>query len=296
MPRKRLFNPQIALPQDHGSWVFILSPLLIGIFASGTFSYASLALVTAAMAAFLIRQPTAMMVKAYAGRRPRSDLPLARLWFSIYGLIASLALAELFYLEQGYIALLAIPGIPVFAIHLWLVGKRAERRQAGVEMLATGVLSLAAPAALWVGLGQYEPSGWWLWVLTWLQSAASIIHAYLRLEQRESPAALSGTERSEVKSKGGLTESASGPERILRWKMGRRAFLYTSFNLAATFLLGWSKILPQWIFVPYLLQWLETVWGIENPATGWKPTRIGIRQLIISTLWTILFIITWRLV
>ena len=26
-----------------------------------------------------------------------------------------------------------------------------------------------------------------------------------------------------------------------------------------------------------------------------QPTRIGIRQLIVSTLWTILFIVTWRL-
>ena len=268
------FNRQIALPQDHGSWVFILSPLLVGIFAGGTFTYATLALVITAMSAFMIRQPLAVMVKAYAGRRPRTDLPAARLWFSVYGVIAILALAELFYLGQGYIALLAIPGIPVFSWHLWLVSKRAERRQAGIEIIATGVLSLAAPAALWVGLGRYDPSGWWLWALTWLQSAASIVYAYARLEQREQ---------------------AEGQERSEKWKLGRRALLYTSFNLAVALILGWSQILPQWIFVPFLLQWSETVWGIQNPATGWKPTRIGIRQLIVSTLWTILFIFTWRL-
>ena len=270
----KLLNRQIALPQDHGSWVFILSPLLIGLFAGGTFNYASLALTAAAMAAFLIRQPTAMMTKAYAGRRPRSDLPVERFWFIVYGVISLLALAELFCLKQGYIALLAVPGIPVFAWHLWLVSRRAERRQAGIEVIATGVLSLVAPAAFWVGLGQYDSSGWWLWALTWLQSAASIVYAYARLEQREQP---------------------QSPARSEKWKLGRRAFLYTSFNLAAALVLGWSQILPQWIFVPFLLQWLETVWGIENPATGWKPTRIGIRQLIVSTLWTILFIIAWRL-
>jgi hypothetical protein len=274
MSKPNYFNRQIALPQDHGSWVFILSPLLVGIFAGHAFTYASLALVIAAMAAFLIRQPLAVMVKAYAGRRPRTDLPAARLWFSVYGVIAILALAELFYLGQGFIVLLAIPGIPVFAWHLWLVSRRAERRQAGIEVIATGALSLAAPAALWVGLGQYDPSGWGLWALTWLQSAASIVYAYARLEQREQP---------------------QSPARSEKWKLGRRAFLYTSFNLAAALVLGWTGILPQWIFVPFLLQWAETVWGIQNPATGWKPTRIGIRQLIVSTLWTILFIITWRL-
>ena len=279
MANKRFFNRQIALPQDHGSWVFILSPLLIGIFAGGTFTYATFSLIVAAMAAFLLRQPMAVMVKAYSGRRPRTDLPAARLWFGVYGVVAFLALAELFYLGQGYIALLAVPGIPVFAWHLWLVSKRSERRQAGVELIATGVLSLAAPAAYWVGIGRYDPLGWWLWGLAWAQNAASIVHAYLRLEQRERSSEAAPT---------------SSQERSVKWRMGRRAFLYTSFNLAASIVLGWTEILPQWIFIPFLLQWMETVWGIENPATGWKPTRIGIRQLIVSTLWTVLFILTWR--
>ena len=273
------FNRQIALPQDHGSWVFILSPLLVGLFAGGAFTYASLSLVVAAMAAFLLRQPMAVIVKAYAGRRPRTDLPAARLWVFVYGVIALLALAELFYLGNGYVAYLAIPGIPVFAWHLWLVSKRAERRQAGVEVIATGVLALTAPAAFWVGRGDYDPMGWWLWALTWAQTAASIVYAYLRLEQRETfPTAA----------------SASGQARSEKWKMGRRAFLYTSFNLAASLILGWSQLLPQWIFAPFLLQWAETVWGIEHPAAGWKPTRIGVRQLIVSVLWTVLFILVWR--
>ena len=169
---------------------------------------------------------------------------------------------------------LAIPGIPVFARHLYLVSKRAERRQAGVEILATGVLSLAAPAAYWIGQGGYDPLGWALWLLTWLQSAASIVYAYLRLEQRE---------QVEV------------PGRSAQWAMGKRALQYTSFNLMLSIALGWSAWLPGWIFVPFLLQWLETLWGITHPATGWKPTAIGIRQLIVSTLFTILFILCWRL-
>lgn len=283
------FNRQIALPQDHGSWVFILSPLLIGLFAGRAFTYASLALTVAAMAAFLIRQPLAVMVKAYAGRRPRTDLPAARLWFSVYGVIAILALAELFYLGQGFIVLLAIPGIPVFAWHLWLVSRRAERRQAGIEVIATGALSLAAPAALWVGLGQYDPSGWWLWALTWLQSAASIVYAYARLEQRERQDLISGREAAK------LDPQLRKEEFEKRWKIGQRAFIYTTFNTLLTIFLSGLKILPDWITFPYMLQLAETYWGIQNPATGWKPTRIGIRQLIVSTSWTILFIIVWRL-
>ena len=174
----------------------------------------------------------------------------------------------------GYLLYLALPGIPVFGWHLWLVSRRAERRQAGVEIIASGVLALSAPAAYWISVGSPDVVGWWLGVLTWLQSAASIVYAYLRLEQRDW---------DEI------------PPKNIRLKFGRRAILYTSFNLGITLVLSIPGWLPPLIFIPYLLQWGETLWGTLNPAIGINPTRIGLRQLMVSTLFTILFIITWNI-
>ena len=268
------FRKQIFLPQDHGSWVFILSPLLVGLFAGGRFTFASLSLVIAAMAAFLLRQPVDIAVKAYSGRRAKSDLPAARFWIVVYGTIILVALTGLMLAGFGYLLILAIPTAPVFAWHLWLVSKREERGQVNVELIATGVLSLAAPAAYWVGIGRYDAAGWWLWVLVWLQTAASIVYAYLRLEQREQ---------------------AQVAARRESWKMGLRSFAYTTYNLVAVLGLGLISVLPRLLFLPYLIQWSETLWGIFHPAIRWKPTRIGIRQLIVSTLWTMTFIVTWRL-
>lgn len=273
MAGSKLFRKHIAIPQDHGSWVFILSPLLIGLFAGGVFTPSSLNLVIAAMAAFMLRQPAAALIKVYSGRRSRDDLTAGRFWFIVYAAIALAALIGLIAGGFGYLLYLAVPGVAIFAWHLWLVSRREERRQVNVEIIATGVLSLAAPAAYWVGVGRYDPTGWWLWGLAWLQSAASIVYAYLRLEQREQ---------------------AKGPERSGMWKMGWRAALYTSFNLASVLILSLVAVLPSLLFLPYLVQWIETMWGITHPATGWKPTRIGIRQLIVSTIWTVLFILTWR--
>jgi hypothetical protein len=274
---RHLFKKQIALPQDHGSWVFILSPLLVGVFAGGNFSRGVLYLVIAAMSAFMLRQPMTVAVKAYSGRRPKTDLPAARFWLLIYGLISALALLGLIFEGFGYILYLAVPGAPVFAWHLWLVSKRAERRQAGVEVIATGVLSLSAPAAYWVSVLEYDPAGWWLWAFTWLQSAASIVYAYLRLGQREMS-----------------QEQASAWKRSDWLRMGIRAMLYTSFNLVVSAAAGLFNLVPKFVFIPFFLQWAETIWGVARPAVGWKPTRIGIRQLIVSTLWTILFILVWR--
>ena len=268
------FRKQISLPQDHGSWVFIFSPLLVGLSAGGRFTLASLSLVIAAITAFLIRQPITIAVKAYSGRRSQSDLPATRFWIAVYAVILLVALAVLMRSGFGFLLLLTVPGIPVFAWHLWLVSRREERRQVSVELIATGVLSLAAPAAYWVGIGHYDPTGWWLWILVWIQTAASIVYAYLRLEQRGQVTAL---DREEL------------------WRQGRRAFAYTTFNAVTVFTLGLFSLLPRFLFLPYLVQWLETLWGIFHPAIKWKPTKIGIRQLIVSTAWTILFIVTWKL-
>ena len=77
--------------------------------------------------------------------------------------------------------------------------------------------------------------------------------------------------------------------------MAQRALLYTTFNLLAVMILSLVDILPPLLAAPYALQWLETLWGTVKPAIGVKPTSIGIRQLVVSSLFTILFILVWRI-
>ncbi len=267
-----IFRRQIALPQDHGSWVFLLSPLLIGLFTGEKFNLGSAILIVGAMAGFLIRQPITMLIKVYSGRRTRKDLRPAIFWSILYAAIGLLAVLGLVLLGYGYVLILAVPGIPVFAWHLYLVSRRAERRQIGVEVVASGVLALSAPAAYWIGIGHYAPTGWWLFLLTWFQSAASIVYAYLRLEQRELK---------------------TMPDLADRLRMASRALAYTSFNLISVVILAFVGVIPALLPIPYALQWGEVIWGATHPAIGVKPTRIGIRQLTISILFTILFIITW---
>lgn len=158
MPNK-LFRKHIAIPQDHGSWVFILSPLLIGIFAGKTFNYATFNLILAAMSAFMLRQPMTALIKVLARRRPKEELPIARFWIILYSGIALLSVIALVLEGFEDILYLAVPGALVFGWHLWLVSKRKERKQAGVKIIATGILSLAAPAAYWIGVGHYDPTG-----------------------------------------------------------------------------------------------------------------------------------------
>ena len=270
--KKTYLRKQIAIPQDHGSWVFILTPLIIGFVLSGQFHTPAIYLLVAALAAFFIRQPVTIAVKAYAGRRPRTDLPATRFWMVIYGFIALLMLVGLGM--RGYldVVFLAIPGFAIFGWHLYLVSKRDERKQAGLEVVASGALALAAPAAYWIGRGSYEPLGWALWLLIWFQSAASIVHAYMRLEHRK---------QTQI------------PGRPAQLQMAKRALMYTSFNLLVSILLGFFSILPAYLFVAYLPQWLETQWWTFHPDIKAKPVAIGMRQTAVSTLYIVLFLIFW---
>jgi hypothetical protein len=143
-----------------------------------------------------------------------------------------------------------------------------------VEIVGSGVLALAAPAAMWTGEGAPVPLGWWLFALNWLQSAASIVYAYLRLEQRELPALPAWSDRLQI---------------------ARRALLYSSFNLLLALFCSAAGALPRFLWLPFALQWAETLWGTLRPALGVRPTRIGVRQLIVSSLFTLLFILTWQI-
>ena len=274
MDLRQYFKRYVAITSEHGSWVFLFSPLLIGLFAGRSWGVETIFLILASLAGFLVRQPITVAVKALSGRRSKRDLPAARFWILVYGLIGLLGVYGLIRHGFAYLLVLVIPGVVVFAWHLSLVYRRAERRQMEVEIVASGVLALAAPAGYWIGKGTPDPMGWWLWALTWFQSAASIVHAYLRLKQRELDAV---------------------PDISRRVRMGSRALLYTGFNTAASLALSISGALPSWIFLPYALQFAETLWGVYHPAVDVKPTHIGFRQLGVSTLFTVLFIITWNI-
>lgn len=269
--RRSLFRRHVAVPTDHGSWVFLASPLLIGLFAGGRLDTPTIYLLVASICGFLVRQPITIAVRILSGRRSRDDLAPALFWIVVYSLVGVLHLAGLVIRGFDYVLYLAVPAVPVFAWYLYLVGRRAERRQMLLEVLASGALALSAPAAMWVGLGGYDSRGWLLWVLTWAQSGASIVYAYLRLEQRTRRAG----------------DAAAIPHT-------RPAVIFATLNLIAVILLGLFDVITLWLCLPYTVQWLEVLWGVRHPATGRKPQAIGMRQLLVSTLFTVLFIIGVR--
>ena len=137
-----MFRAHVALPAEHGAWLLLLGPLVIGLFAGGRWSVVSLYLIVASLSAFLVRHPITLVIKALSGRRGRDLLPAASFWIAAYGAIGLLHVAGLVLRGFGYLLYLAIPGVPVFAWYLWLVRSRARRQRPAPG--ATGSLPGAA--------------------------------------------------------------------------------------------------------------------------------------------------------
>ena len=257
-PWKKIY----ALPAEHGSWIWWIGPLVLGTAAAGRLTVDLIPLTAALFSAFLLRQPISLLVKIMSGRRPKSDLPPVKLWLCLYGFL--LAIAGFVLIGRGFerLLLLLIPGAPVFGWHLWLVSKREERGQRGIEIFGAGVLALAAPAAYWICDGNSPYLPWILWLLAWLQSTASIVLVYLRLDQRDW--------QSEMTVRGNL-------------RAGGRALRYHLANTLIAVGLVVINILPWGIALAFILVLIDALVGILQPATGQRPTRIGLRQLLSST-------------
>jgi hypothetical protein len=265
---RRIFRKHYVLPTEHGSWIWWIGPFVIGAAVAGAFPPALWLLFVTAFAAFLSRQPIALLVKIASGRRPESDRVPALFWASVYGTLVLLGVVVMAWLGFGrLLLLLALPASLVFAWHLRLVSRRAERGQMGIEVVGAGVLALTAPAAYWVAGGRSDSTAWILWGLCWLQSAASIVLVYLRLDQRRWPDALLPRER---------------------WRAGRRALAYHLFNFMATVLLAAGRLVPGLIPVAFGLMLADAVEAIHRPCVGARPTAIGMRQLAASLLFVLM--------
>ena len=75
--------------------------------------------------------------------------------------------------------------------------------------------------------------------------------------------------------------------------MGLPSISLTSLNLLGVAALGADGLISQALTLAYVPQWIETAWGTYRPAIGYKPSWIGVRQLSVSTLYTLLFVWTW---
>jgi len=267
-----LLQKHIALPNQHGSWAMLVAPFVIGAGVAGGLNAGTAWLAIAALGLFLALQPMTVLVKIRAGRKAPSSLKPARFWLLVYSVLALSGGLGLLAAGHGRVFWLALPALPVMGWYMWLVARREERGQAAAEIAGAGVLALAAPAAYWVGGG--AGSGLVLWLLAWMQSAGGIVYVFVKLVYRRMKAA------------------PAWPERLRLSRMAISVHLLMLGVAGMLAIFGW---IPWPAILAFVFLLAETLYGsLVSPGAGVKPAAIGVRQILVTAVFTVLLILAFQ--
>ena len=239
-----------------------IGPLLVGTAAAGQVTWAWLPLVVAAFAGFCVRHPLALLVKVVWKGRKRDDLVPAVFWGAVYSLVATACGLWLFLEGHTWVVWIAAVGMPIFLWHLWLVRRGEDRHQLLLDLAAAAFLSLTAPAAYWACGGADNRLAWSLWLVMFLQTSGSIVHMFLRLQQRRLDAS---------------------PPLSERLRTGAKPLAHHTLNLVITAGLAGAGLIPALVVAAMAITVVEGIYSVLNPPVNRNIKQLGMRQLWVST-------------
>lgn len=169
----------IALPTEHGGWVLLFAPIILGLVRS--WSVAGVCLAIAALFAFLTRQPLRLAwldIKRHK-RYPRTSIALG--FAGIYGLVALVALTAAILLAKGPFWPPLIASC-VLGILQSTFDFQGQGRKALPEVAGALALSLLTPAIILIGGGSVEVAAI-LAMLISMQLIGAVLYAGARLHK-----------------------------------------------------------------------------------------------------------------
>ncbi|RMH01109.1 MAG: hypothetical protein D6706_02425 [Chloroflexi bacterium] len=246
----------IIMPAEHGSWSWFLVPFLTGVLVAGQFNLAVLLTLVGGLAAFLMRQPATVWLRASRGKGRRSDAALAAKWTLGLGGTAVLSLAGLLWLGHTELLWLALPIMPLLAIYLFVAyRKRANTRSLGMEMAGAIALAIMAPAALAAATGSLSSTSWVLWGVLAAKNVLGGLYARTRIfDTHNRPVSRSS----------------------LFW-----------WHLGVALLAGWL-VFQQWLpwlaLIPFLFLLVRATWTAVSPRPIANIRRFGFGEMGLSFL------------
>lgn len=185
--RRPILRKQLLLPAEHGSWAWLLVPFMVGTAVAGRWNIAITLLLIGGLAAFLLRQPATIWLRARQGRARRADEPVAAGWTLGLGLTALLCLASLLALGHTDLLWLLPPLAAIFLLYLAAgLSRGASIRTTWMEVAGAAALAVMAPAAVIVVTGTIDTPGWMLWILMALQNGLGALYVRLRVADTHS--------------------------------------------------------------------------------------------------------------
>lgn len=182
------------IPREHGAWVILYAPLVIGFGASGHVALVpAFLLALAVTGAFLSRYAADLVL------RKRGDSGI-RFWLTVY--VSAFAVGStllLFAYRRTDLLLIGGAVSLVFGVHaaLSLQRKRFDRTAAG-ELLAVSALVMTGPAAVITARGSFDPLAVHLWLLCALFFGSGVLHVNLFLVAAKFRGEFTSADRAQV--------------------------------------------------------------------------------------------------
>ncbi len=167
----------VALPVEHGSWGFLLEPLVAGLAIAFSLGGVWIALMT--IGAFLVRQPLKVLIIDRLGLKVRERARAALAFLAIYGAVSTAGLIGA-VASIGWQPLLPFVIVLPFAVYQIYCDASRQGRQLVAEVI--GAVSISASiAAIALSDGRSWPVAVALWLIFVLRLVPSILYVRNRL-------------------------------------------------------------------------------------------------------------------
>jgi len=170
-------------PREHGAWSLLLTPLAAALLVAGRVNLLTGAVLGAALAIFLLREPLLVLARQHwVWREAKPESALARRWVAALGLLlAGLGVALASPWGLPLVALMAAGAAALTMVAVW-TALRNRQRSVWFQTMSCGGLTFTAVAAARSVNEGFPAWGWVLWGLCWLQGVAGILVVHTRLD------------------------------------------------------------------------------------------------------------------
>ncbi len=245
----------LKLPKEHGAWVMLYVPFVLGVAVAGRVNWPVLLLLLSATAVFISRESLLVYWRARARGREAAE---ARKTLLLYlALAAAFGAPLIFAFKLFWLIPLGLIGAALLLVNGRQATRMEERETMG-ELMAIGGLTMTAPAAYYVASGRWEMTAFWLWLLSALYMASSVFYIKLRV-YRLNP-------RKQAEQRRALRSCA----------------FYHSFLIVALPALILASSLGLSALIAFAPAIVRTFWGMFAPRPKVNLIRAGILEIVYS--------------
>src|SRR5215813_9855396 len=257
----------LKLPKEHGAWVMLYVPFVLGVAVAGRVNWPVLLLLLSTTAVFISRESLLVYWRARARGRDAAE---AGGTLSLYlALAAAFGSPLILAFELFWLIPLGLIGAALLLIN-GRQATRMEERGTTSEIMAIAGLTMTAPAAYYAASGRWEMMALWLWLLSALYMASSVFYIKLRVYR------LNPRKQAEQRQ---------------AW---RSCAFYHSFLLVALLALIFAGGLSLFVFIAFAPALVRTFWGMFQPKTKVNLMRAGILEIVYSMIFLICAALNFR--